>query len=180
MEAPICNAGTISVGQATATDNCATGIVPTGQAISFDGNPLNPPIPVTNGQAVLGFGTYVIQWNATDGTNPATPVTQQVIVLPKLEANGSFLVDDQANIKDMNGGFGIVLNAGATQTLIGNTSHTGSVTSVASVQLSNQADVVATSHRRGPSAPPAPSPARERRTRRSSFPRCRRCRPSLQ
>jgi hypothetical protein len=140
-EVPVCGPGTITVGQATAKDNCDPNVVPTGEVIKFDGQPVNPPIPITNGTAPLGFGTYVIEWDATDGTNPATPVDQQVLVLPKIEANGSFLVDDRGQIENSDGSFGLLLNAGSTATSIGSVSKTGSVESVASVTLANQAEV---------------------------------------
>ena len=88
----------LNVGQATATDNCASRLAPTGQVISKNGVSLSPPIPVSGGTVTLGIGTAVIQWTVSDGSNPPQTVNQTVTVGPKVEANGAFIVSNAAAV----------------------------------------------------------------------------------
>ena len=74
--------GVVTVGQATATDNCATSLVPTGAVTIKDGFLLATPIPVVGGQAFLTPGSYVVQWSVGDGRN-AAGLTQTVTVAPE-------------------------------------------------------------------------------------------------
>jgi hypothetical protein len=130
---------TVTVGTATATDNCTTPIV-TGQVISRNGVTLNPPIPVVNGQVTLGPGTYVIRWTATDGVNTAT-ASQTVTVAAGIETSQSFLLDDRSTLKTPGGGFAAVLNAGGGQTKVGQDVRSGGVISVGPVAVQHRAIV---------------------------------------
>jgi len=90
----ICGAtATVNIGQATATDNCTTNIQPIGNVISKNGVPLSPPIQVVGGQAVLGPGTYVVSWLASDGSLTVTKPQNVVVVgdtsAPTLTAPGT-------------------------------------------------------------------------------------------
>ena len=142
VDLAICDAGgLVTVGTPTTSDICNVPLTVTGEVISRNGVALSPPIPVVNGQVALGFGTYVIQWTASDGTNTSKPVFQTVTVGPHIQANGNFLVDNSAFIKDATGGPGQMLNSGNGETQLGVASTSGSITSVASVSLENNARV---------------------------------------
>jgi hypothetical protein len=132
---------TVQVGQATATDNCATNLKPTGQVIAKNGIPLVPPIPVVNGQVTLGIGTFTIQWTVSDGSNPPVTGTQTVVVGTRIQASRSFLLDDRAQVQNSGGGFGAVLNSGTGLTQIGNDSRSGAILSVGSVNILHRAVV---------------------------------------
>jgi hypothetical protein len=69
---------TLNVGTPTGSDNCAAMPTFTGLVISKNGAPLNPPIPVVDGHVTLTFGSYVVQWTASDGVNTSAPVFQNV------------------------------------------------------------------------------------------------------
>jgi hypothetical protein len=130
----------VAVGQATATDNCATGLMPTGEVIALNGVPISPPIPVTGGEATLSIGTNTIQWTVSDGTNTGT-ADQTVVVGTVIEAGQSFLVDDRGRVLNAGGGFGAVLNAGTGTTRIGQDTRTGAVLSRGPVIVQHRAMV---------------------------------------
>jgi Cellulose binding domain/HYR domain len=141
VDVPVCNGGgSITVGLPNVADDCVTP-TPTGQVISLNGVAINPPLNVLNGQVVLGFGTYVIRWTASDGINTSAPVFQTVTVGSKIQAAGNFIVDDNAFIEDTNGGGGQILNSGNGQTHLGVASTSGSIISVAPVTLLDRAKV---------------------------------------
>lgn len=141
VDAPVCDTGTVTVGVPTGSDDCNVTVTFTGQVISRNGVTLSPPINVTNGQVNLGFGTYVVRWTASDGINTSAAVFQTVIVRPRMQAAGNFTVDDNAFVKDANGSGGQILNSATGATHLGVASTSGSITSVASVDLSNNARV---------------------------------------
>jgi hypothetical protein len=134
------DAAEVTVGQATATDNCASPLTPTGQVVALNGVPIAPPIPVTNGQADLSIGTNTIRWTVSDGVNTST-VDQTVVVGTVIEAGQSFLVDDRGRVLNGAGGFGAVLNAGTGTTRIGNDTRTGAVLSRGPVTIQHRAIV---------------------------------------
>lgn len=131
--------GPIQVGQATATDTCATPTV-VGTVVTLNGVALNPPIPVVGGQVTLGVGTYRIQWSASDGTNQVQG-TQTVVVGGGIETSQSFLVDDRGVVRTTGGAPAAVLNAGTGVTSIGNDASTGSILSVGPVTVLDRAHV---------------------------------------
>ncbi len=131
----------VSVGQATATDNCAKSLVPTGQVISKNGVALTPPITVVGGQVTLGIGTYVIRWTVSDGANPPVTRNETVVVGTKIEASQSFVLDDRAQVQNGTGGFGAVLNAGAGATQVSNDGRSGAILSVGPVRVLHRAVV---------------------------------------
>ena len=131
----------VSVGQATATDNCAMSLVPTGQVISKNGVPLNPPINVVGGQVTLGIGTFVIRWTVSDGANPPVTRNQTVVVGTKIEAGQSFVLDDRAQLQNGAGGFAAMLNAGSGTTQVGNDGRSGAILSVGPVRVLHRAAV---------------------------------------
>lgn len=139
----ICNptGGTVIVGLPTAVDDCNRPVTITGRVIRKNGVTLGTPIDVVNGQVTLAFGTYVIQWTASDGTNTSASALQTVTVGPKIQAAGSFILDDNSFIKTSSGGGGQIFNSGSTRTRLGVSATSASITSVASVQLSNNAKV---------------------------------------
>ena len=142
VDVAVCNAGVVTVGTPHVSDICSTvPLTVTGQVISENGVPLHPTIPVVNGQVTLGFGTFVIEWTATDGTNTSAPVFQTVTVSPHIQAAGNFVLDSNAFVKNANGSPGQVLNSANGETELGATATSGSITSVASVSLSSNAKV---------------------------------------
>ena len=58
---------TVTIGKATAKDNCVANPQVIGNIVSKNGVPLSPPIFVPDGQATLTPGTYVVHWSANDG-----------------------------------------------------------------------------------------------------------------
>jgi hypothetical protein len=132
--------GTVTVGQASATDNCAQNLMPQGEAIALNGVAVTPPIPIVNGQANLGIGTWTIQWTVSDGVNTVTE-NQTFVVGAAIEASQSFLVDDRGEVLNNGGGFAAVLNAGSGTTQIGNDAQSGLVLSVGPVDLLHRATV---------------------------------------
>jgi hypothetical protein len=135
------DAVTVSIGQATATDNCAAGLVPTGQVISKNGVLLNPPIPVVNGQATLGPGTYVVRWTVSDGVNPPSQANQSVTVAAAIEVSQTFLLDDRARLLNATGGFAAMLNSGTGSTRVGQDGRTAGIISRAPVTVQHRAIV---------------------------------------
>lgn len=82
LTATVCfGGGTVTIGQATATDNCATNLQPTGLVTSKNGISLSPPIPVIGGQASLTPGLYIVQWTVSDGIFTRS-ASQTVTVAP--------------------------------------------------------------------------------------------------
>lgn len=63
---------TVNIGQATASDNCAGTLLPTGFITSKNGVPVSPPVQVFGGQAFLTVGVYNVEWSTSDGTFPVT------------------------------------------------------------------------------------------------------------
>ncbi len=138
---PVCSFNpTIDVGQATATDNCGSALVPSGEAVSVDGALLTPPIPVISGEATLGLGNYDIQWSVT-GPGGAVTADQMLYVSPAIQATQSFLVDDRASILNSPSGFGNVVNVGTGITQIGSHAVTGGIESVGAVDILHHAQV---------------------------------------
>lgn len=131
---------TVEVGQATAGDNCAIGLVPVGAVVAANGVKLVAPIPVVGGQVTLGVGTFTIQWTVSDGTNTST-ADQTVVVGAGIQAGDSFLVDDRAQVRNGSGGFASVLSSGTGATRIGNSARTGAILSVGPVTILHQAIV---------------------------------------
>jgi len=131
--------GTIAVGQATATDACATPTV-SGAAVSLNNVSLVTPIPVVNGQIPLGIGTYRIQWTASDGTNTRVGF-QTVVVGTGIEASQSYVLNDRAAVRAVGGTPAAVLNAGTGQTRIGNDGVSGNIVSVGPVTVLDRAVV---------------------------------------
>jgi len=131
----------VNIGQATATDNCASPLVPTATVIAKNGVPLVPPLPVVNGNVTLGIGTFTIQWSVSDGSNPPVTAIQTIVVGVNMQASQSFLVDDRAQVQNSGGGFAAVLNSGTGLTQIGNDSRSGGVLSVGNVRVLHRAVV---------------------------------------
>lgn len=134
------NGQAITVGTATATDNCSHPPNITGLVTAKNGVPLVPPIPVVGGQVTLGIGVFTITWTASDGVNTST-ATQTVNVGTAIQASQSFLVDDRAQIRNAGSGFASVLNSGSGATRIGNDGRSGSILSVGAVTVQHRATV---------------------------------------
>jgi|GEM_PF-6549919 len=112
---------TVLVGVASAVDNCAENLVPVGSVISKNGQPLNPPIPVINGQVGLGPGSYVVEWTVDDGSAATSPVTghQTITVGAGIVASHAYYVRDRASVEDAQENPAAVLNSGSGITSIG-------------------------------------------------------------
>jgi len=132
---------TVAVGQASATDNCATGLVPTAQVVAKNGVALSPPIPVVNGQVSLAPGTYTVTWSVSDGANPPVTGNQTVTIGAGIEVSQSFLLDDRAQLRNTSGGFAAVLNAGTGTTRLGQTCTTGGIISKGPVTIQHRSVV---------------------------------------
>lgn len=119
--------GTVDVGHATVVDNCGATVM--GQVISRNGVALSPPVDVTAGQALLGIGTNVIRWTASDGPNQAE-VTSTVTVGTTIQASQSFVVGDRAKVLLPNGLGAAVQSSGAQETRVGTDAFVGAISSV--------------------------------------------------
>ena len=131
----------VSIGQATATDNCATSLVPTAQVIAKNGVTLSPPIPVTNGQVTLGIGSYTVQWTVSDGSNPPVQANQTVTVGTAIEASQSFLIDDRGQLKTASGSYAAMFNSGTGATQVGQDGRTAGIVSRGPVTVQHRAVV---------------------------------------
>lgn len=130
----------VTVGTATATDNCVSPIIPTGEVIASNGVTLPTPIPVVGGQVTLGIGMHTIRWTATDGPNTSTGY-QYVTVGTGIQASDSFLVDGNGSLLNFGGGFAAMLNSGSGATRLGNDGRSGDVLSVGPVTVQDRAVV---------------------------------------
>jgi hypothetical protein len=129
----------VTVGQATATDNCPPSPTVTGAVVATNGVALPSPLPVTSGQvSALGFGTHTVRWTAADSRNTVTG-DQTVIVRPALEASQSFVVLDRGAVTVVGGQPGAFTNAGAVLTQLGNDGRSGDIVSVAQVRVLDRA-----------------------------------------
>jgi hypothetical protein len=131
----------VTVGQATATDNCLSPLVPTGQVVSVNGVALPSPIPVVNGRATLSPGTYTIRWTVSDGSNPPVQANQTVTVKAAIQTSQSFVLEDRARVSNFTGGFAGVLNSGTGITRIGQDGRTAGVVSRGPVSVLHRAIV---------------------------------------
>jgi hypothetical protein len=130
----------VTVGQATATDDCDSSLVITGQVIATNGVPHTPPINVVGGVVTLGIGTHTIRWTAFDGFNTSVAI-QMVFIGSTIQASQSFILQDRAQVLTTTGVGAAVLNGGAGQTRIGNDARSGSVLSAGPVQVLHRAQV---------------------------------------
>jgi hypothetical protein len=130
----------VTVGQATAVDDCVTPSTPTGQVIISNGVTLPSPIPVVGGKVTLGFGTHVIRWTSTDGITPGT-ADQTVVVGTKIETSTAFTVEDRGVVRTPGGTLAAVLNAGTGQAFVGNDGRVGDILSVGNVRVLDRATV---------------------------------------
>lgn len=138
----LCQAtGSVSVGTASATDNCAAALSPTGQVVSKNGAPLPSPIPVVGGAVTLDPGTYTIAWTASDGVNPPVTQYQTVTVGVGIETSKTFLLNDRARILNATSGPAAVFNAGTIQTTLGTDTVCGGIVSVAPVRVGDRSVV---------------------------------------
>jgi hypothetical protein len=131
----------LSIGQATATDNCAGSPIPTGLVIQKNGVPLGTPIPVVGGQVTLAPGTYTVQWTVSDGANPPVQKNQTVTVGAGIEASQSFLMDDRTQLKTPGGGFAALLNAGTGTTRVAQDCKLGGIISKSAVTVQHRSTV---------------------------------------
>jgi hypothetical protein len=134
------DSATVAVGQATATDNCVSSLVPTGKVISTNGVTLVPPTPVVGGQVALKVGTSIVQWTAFDGVNTVT-ANQTVVVGSTIQASQSFLVDDRGQVQNATGGFGAILNSGVGSTRLGQDGRSGAILSKGPVTIQHRSIV---------------------------------------
>jgi hypothetical protein len=130
----------VTVGTATAVDDCVTPSTPTGQVIISNGVTLSTPIAVVNGKVTLGFGTHVIRWTSSDGITSGT-ADQTVVVGTKIETSTSFTVEDRAVVRTPSGTLAAVLNAGTGQAFVGNDGRVGDILSVGNVRVLDRATV---------------------------------------
>jgi hypothetical protein len=128
---------TVTVGQATATDDCAS-ITPTGAVVASNGTTLTTPIPVVAGQVQVPPGLHTIRWTASD-SGGATEATQTVRVSPAIQARESFLLSDRAVVRQPSGVGAALLNSGTGLTRVGNDARPGGIYSVGAVQVLDRA-----------------------------------------
>lgn len=130
----------INVGEATAIDDCL-GVVPTtGAVISTNGVDLDPEVPVVGGAVALGFGTHVIRWTATDGITSSEDF-QTVTIGTAIQADGSYSIEDGAEIRDQLGNPIATLNSGEGQTHVGVFGVSGEIIAGGNVDLAPNAQV---------------------------------------
>lgn len=139
MAASTCgNTATVSVGHATASDNCGSALTATAQVIDTNGVPFANPIPVVGGQVTLGLGQSTVRWTVT-GSGGTVTANQTVIVGAAVQAAGTLLLDDRSSVKNVAGSLAPVANAGSGSTQVGNDARTGSIASAGPVTIQHRA-----------------------------------------
>ena len=133
--------GSLTLTPPTATDVGSASVTVTGSVVSSGGTPLNPPLPVTNGQVVLAPGSYVVEWTATDAHGNTAKAQQSVSVLACMTAADSFMVGNGAQIKTPEGTPVDLVNLGAGTVELGVQASTGGITSRGVVQLDDRSVV---------------------------------------
>jgi hypothetical protein len=139
VTAAICTNDPISVGTATAADNCGV-VTVVGQVLVSNGVALTNPITVSGGLAQIGPGTHVIRWTASDGTNISV-ATQTIVIQATMQATNSFLIDDRAVVRVPTGAGAGVFNSGPGPTSVGFDARSGGILSVGPVQVFDRAAV---------------------------------------
>ncbi|HEY5960239.1 MAG TPA: hypothetical protein VIV60_26985, partial [Polyangiaceae bacterium] len=129
---------TITVGQATAFNACGLPQTETGRVVMTNGIALSTPIPVVSGQVQVGVGTHTIEWRAPPGSG--VPLAYQTLTVGSIvQASLSFLLDDNAQLRDSRGGLSVMLNSGTGLTQVGNDSRAGGILSVGNVNVLHRA-----------------------------------------
>lgn len=128
----------LSIGQASASDNCVATPTVVGEIIAFNGVAINPPVPVVGGAATFGIGTYTVRWTTTDNV-AVRQATQVVTVGTRTQASQSFLLEDRAQSLSSTLQPGALFNSGTLQTRVGNDAISGSITSVAPISILDRA-----------------------------------------
>jgi photosystem II stability/assembly factor-like uncharacterized protein len=136
-----CNAAgeTVVVPVPTAVDRCIGTVQVTGVVIAS--TTASVPRNVVNGQVSLPAGVHTIRWTATDGIT-SSQVTQVVTVRPGIFANRDLELRDRARTTLANGAPASVNNRGNFLTQIGSDATSGSVLSVARVDMRDRGHVV--------------------------------------
>jgi len=135
------DSSSVNVGRATATDNCAQNLTPTGKVIATNGVPLAKPIPVLGDHVTLGIGKHTVRWTVSDGVTLPVTADQTVVVGAVVEVSQSFMLDDRAQLQDEAGGFTAILNAGSGITRVGNDARSGAVISKGPVSILHRARI---------------------------------------
>jgi hypothetical protein len=130
----------VTVGRATATDNCGGTPSIVGEVIASNGLPVSPPVVIAGTQVNLGIGTHTIRWTASDGTNQAT-ANQTVTVGPRIEAGSSFIVEDRARVQNTSGVLAAISNAGSGLTQVRYDARSGGIYSVGRVEVFDRATI---------------------------------------
>lgn len=121
-----------------ATDPCLGLLAVTGQVIASDS--ASVPRTVTNGRVTLPLGTHTVRWSASNGAVTIT-VNQRVVVRPGTFSDRSIEIRDRARTTNGSGGFATLYNVGNLITRIGVEAHSGTLLSVASVDLRDRSIV---------------------------------------
>ncbi len=121
-----------------ATDPCLGALPVTGQVIASD--TASVPRTVTNGRVTLPLGTHTVRWSASNGVTTIT-VNQRVVVRPATFANRSIEIRDRARTTNATGGFATLTNLGSLITRVGTDARSGTLLSVASVDLRDRSTV---------------------------------------
>jgi uncharacterized repeat protein (TIGR01451 family) len=129
-----------------ATDPCLGPLPVTGQVIASDS--ASVPRTVTNGRVTLPLGTHTVRWSASNGVTTIT-VNQRVVVRPATFANRSLEVRDRARTTNATGGFATLTNLGSLITRIGVDARSGTLLSVASIDLRDRSTVTGNLTTRG-------------------------------
>jgi hypothetical protein len=142
VDALLCQtAGAVEVGEATALDGCAGDLEATGQVISSNGIPLAVPVDIVNGVVVLGFGTHIIRWTAIDDDGNVGEALQTVVVRSAIQADGSFLVQDRAELQASNLAPAALLNSGSGNVRVGVEAVVGEIVAGGSVNVADRGNV---------------------------------------
>jgi len=139
IEVTVCDKVSINVKSPTVSDGCGISWLK-GEVISTNGVALLPPRLVPDDRIMLlGPGLHTIRWTVSDGTLTST-ANSTVKVHATIQAAGSFIVEDNAQVKQATGWAG-VFNSGSGATMINAGAKTGNIISTGFVALTSGATV---------------------------------------
>lgn len=112
-----------------------------GEVIALNGQPLTPPITLTNGRANLSPGSLRVRWTARDASGNESSAVQEIEVVarPALYSRVALTVADSVKVIMPGGGPAGIANLGVGQTSTGVLSRVGNVFAGGPVVLRDRA-----------------------------------------
>jgi hypothetical protein len=119
------------------TDGCSPAVEVSGAIVAVNGQPVSP-MPIVSTGLQLPFGTYQVEWTATDQSNNVATAMQTLVVRGGFQASDSIDLGDRVMV-GTEGGFATLVNAGTGDTTLGVDAISGSIATLGDVLLQNRA-----------------------------------------